>query len=71
MPTPNRHTGSRPFDDIARRRRVAVVSECAAATADNGSRSLVDADLPLLDYDITAIPAEIYPCLRAAQNQSL
>ncbi len=69
MPTPNRPIGSRPFDEIARRRRVAVVSERGAVTVDNGSRSLLDADLPRLDYDITAIPAEIYPCLRAAQNQ--
>src|ERR1700754_2711210 len=32
--------------------------------------SVFDADLPTLDYEVTAPPAEVYPLLRAPQSEA-
>ena len=39
-------------------------------TVDNVSRSVFDARLPTLDYDVTATPGQLYPRLLAAQQQA-
>jgi cytochrome P450 len=39
-------------------------------TVDNVSRSVFDAGLPTLDYDLTTTPGQLYPYLLAAQRQA-
>lgn len=39
-------------------------------TAGSATRSVFDAGLPVLCYDVTATPQEIYPQFRAAQQQA-
>lgn len=39
-------------------------------TVDTDSPSVFEADLPTIDYDVTATPAQVYPKLLAAQRQA-
>lgn len=49
----------------------AAAEAIALMTVNSAARNIFDADLPILSYDITETPSEVYPRIQAAQRVAL